>query len=73
MLATAWVKTIGTLLIEQRCDVSALLGMFVEGARLFPWLNDAVHGMVAYFDRHVVDGGILWQRESVHDFDFLWG
>src|SRR6202167_112404 len=51
--------------------VAGLSGILIDRSRLIPPLDDAAHGAIAYLDRHVVDGGILWKGEGIDGFDFL--
>ncbi len=43
----------------------------VEGASILAALDEAAHGAVANLDGHVIDGGVLRQREGVEGFDVL--
>ena len=51
--------------------MAGLSGVLKDRSRLVPPLDDAAHGAIAYLDGHVVDGGILWEREGIDGFDFL--
>ena len=51
--------------------MSGLLGLLVDGARLFAFANDSAHGAGADLDGHVVDRGVVGQRECVDRFDIL--
>ncbi len=66
-------EDVGALLIEQRGDVAGVLGVLVDGAGFLAALDEAAHGAVADLDGHVVDGGVLWQREGIDGFDVLGG
>src|SRR6266850_5659699 len=59
------------LLIEQRGDVSLLLGLLVDLLGFLATLNDAAHDALANVQRHIVHGRVLRQRENIYRFDFV--
>ena len=56
-------EDVGPLLVEQRGDVARCRALLVDGARFLAALDDAAHGAVADQHGHVVDRGVLRERE----------
>src|SRR5467141_1087526 len=57
--------------MEEGSHVARAPRALVEGASILAALDEAAHGAVANLDGHVIDDGVLRQREGVEGFDVL--
>jgi hypothetical protein len=64
-------EDIRSLLIEQARDVAGGACGFVDGASFFAAFYSAANGAISDAHSHIIDRGILWQRENVYGFDLF--
>jgi hypothetical protein len=53
--------------------VSGLLGLFIDGAGFFAFSDNSADGAGANLDGHVVDCGVVGEREGIDCLDLLQG
>src|SRR5437868_5647864 len=51
--------------------MAGAFGSFVNGLRVFAFLDQSAHSAIADADRHVVHGSIIWKRKRIYRFDLV--